>query len=153
MKIKHAVLPLLVIVLYFYLNLFANALTDDAFITLRYVKTLLNTGTWGFLPGYTTNAVTSPLNVFLLALAGVFLGPTVNAVICCPQVSCHLPLYCLSAYHSIYSRRRFSGIWQQVHWYLTLLLSQRLGSKVYYLSGFIYYLHIFILLTDGPGLL
>jgi len=81
MKIKHAVLPLLVIVLYFYLNLFANALTDDAFITLRYVKTLLNTGTWGFLPGYTTNAVTSPLNVFLLALAGVFLGPTVNAVI------------------------------------------------------------------------
>ena len=81
MKIQHAVLPFLVIVLYFYLNLFANALTDDAFITLRYVKTLLNTGTWGFLPGYVTNAVTSPLNVFLLALAGVFLGPTINAVI------------------------------------------------------------------------
>ena len=81
MKIKHAVLPFLVVTLYFYLNLFANALTDDAFITLRYVKTLLNTGTWGFLPGYVTNAVTSPLNVFLLALAGVFLGPTINAVI------------------------------------------------------------------------
>jgi len=81
MKIKHAALPLLVVILYFYLNLFANALTDDAFITLRYVKTLLNTGTWGFLPGYVTNAVTSPLNVFLLALAGFFLGPTVNAVI------------------------------------------------------------------------
>jgi len=69
------------VVLYFYLNLFANALTDDAFITLRYVKTLLNTGTWGFLPGYVTNAVTSPLNIFLLALTGIFLGPTVNAVI------------------------------------------------------------------------
>jgi hypothetical protein len=81
MKIKHAVLPLLVVTSYFYLNLFANALTDDAFITLRYVKTLLNAGTWGFLPGYVTNAVTSPLNVFLLALAGVFLGPTINAVI------------------------------------------------------------------------
>lgn len=80
MKIKYAVLPLLVVTLYFYLNLFANALTDDAFITLRYVKTLLNTGTWGFLPGYVTNAVTSPLNVFLLALTGVFLGPTINAV-------------------------------------------------------------------------
>lgn len=81
MKIKHAALPLLVVILYFYLNLFANALTDDAFITLRYVKTFLNTGTWGFLPGYVTNAVTSPLNVFLLALTGIFLGPTVNAVI------------------------------------------------------------------------
>ena len=81
MKIKHAVLPLLVVTLYFYLDLFANALTDDAFITLRYVKTILNTGTWGFLPGYVTNAVTSPLNVFLMALAGVFLGPTINAVI------------------------------------------------------------------------
>jgi len=81
MKLKYTALPILVVVLYFYLNLFANALTDDAFITLRYVKTLLQTGTWGFLPGYVTNAVTSPLNVFLLALAGVFLGPTVNAVI------------------------------------------------------------------------
>ena len=81
MKLKYAALPILVVVLYFYLNLFANALTDDAFITLRYVKTLLNTGTWGFLPGYTINAVTSPLNVFLLAFTGVFLGPTINAVI------------------------------------------------------------------------
>lgn len=81
MKIKHAALPLLVVILYLYLNLFANALTDDAFITLRYVKTFLHTGTWGFLPGYVTNAVTSPLNVFLLAFAGVFLGPTIKAVI------------------------------------------------------------------------
>jgi hypothetical protein len=81
MKIKYALLPVLVVVLSFYLNLFANALTDDAFITLRYVKTLLITGTWGFLPGYITNAVTSPLNIFLLAFAGFFLGPTVSAVI------------------------------------------------------------------------
>ena len=81
MKIKHVALPVLVLLLYFYLNLFANALTDDAFITLRYVKTFLTTGTWGFLPGYITNAVTSPLNVFLLAFLGLFLGPTVQAVI------------------------------------------------------------------------
>ena len=81
MKLKYTALPILVMVLYFYLNLFANALTDDAFITLQYVKTLLTTGTWGFLPGYVTNAVTSPLNVFLLAFAGIFLGPTINAVI------------------------------------------------------------------------
>ena len=81
MKLKYTTLPILVVGLYFYLNLFANALTDDAFITLQYVKTLLTTGTWGFLPGYVTNAVTSPLNVFLLAFAGIFLGPTINAVI------------------------------------------------------------------------
>ncbi|MDQ3006087.1 MAG: hypothetical protein M3R47_12000, partial [Chloroflexota bacterium] len=81
MKLKFTALPVLAVGLYFYLNLFANALTDDAFITLQYVKTLLTSGTWGFLPGYMTNAVTSPLNIFLLAFAGIFLGPTVNAVI------------------------------------------------------------------------
>src|SRR6185295_13717186 len=81
MKLKYTAMPILVVVLYFYLNLFANALTDDAFITLQYVKTILTTGTWGFLSGYVTNAVTSPLNVFLLAFVGIFLGPTINAVI------------------------------------------------------------------------
>ncbi|HVF24957.1 MAG TPA: hypothetical protein VNA23_03660, partial [Anaerolineales bacterium] len=81
MKLKYATFPLLVVVLYLYINLFANALTDDAFITLQYVKTLLSTGTWGFLSGYMVNAVTSPLNVFLLALTGIFLGPTISAVI------------------------------------------------------------------------
>lgn len=74
-------LALLICILYFYLRLFANALTDDAFITLRYVKTLLETGTWGFLPGYVINAVTSPLNIFFLAFAGLFLGATINAVL------------------------------------------------------------------------
>lgn len=81
MKTKLISLPLLVILLYAYLSLFANALTDDAFITLRYVKTLLHTGTWGFVPGYVTNAVTSPLNIILLAFAGVLLGATINSVI------------------------------------------------------------------------
>ena len=81
MKFKYATPFLLILISYFYLNLFANALTDDAFITMRYVKTLLNTGTWGFLPGYMTNAVTSPLNIFLLGIASLFLGITVNAMI------------------------------------------------------------------------
>lgn len=81
MKYQYAALIVLILISYIYLDLFSNALTDDAFITLRYVKTLLETGTWGFLPGYVTNAVTSPLNIFLLALASLFLGATVNAVI------------------------------------------------------------------------
>jgi hypothetical protein len=81
MKIKYVAWPLLIVILYSYLHLFANALTDDTFITLQYVKTLLTTGTWGFMPGYVTNAVTSPLNVFLLSFAGFLLGPTVNAIL------------------------------------------------------------------------
>lgn len=81
MRVKYVAFFLLILVSYFYLDLFANALTDDAFITIQYVKTLLHTGTWGFLPGYVTNAVTSPLNIFLLALISLFLGATVNAVI------------------------------------------------------------------------
>jgi hypothetical protein len=67
------------IFLYFYLSLFRNALIDDAFITLRYVKTLLASGTWGFFPGVVANSATSPLNVFLLAAISLFTGPTVKA--------------------------------------------------------------------------
>lgn len=78
---RYAGFFLLVIGLHAYLDLFSNALTDDAFITLRYVKTLLTTGTWGFLPGHTVNAVTSPLQIILLSFVGLFLGPTVNSVI------------------------------------------------------------------------
>jgi hypothetical protein len=81
MKIKYALLPVPGRGLISLSQPVCQRLTDDAFITLRYVKTLLNSGTWGFLPGYITNAVTSPLNIFLLAFAGFFLGPTVSAVI------------------------------------------------------------------------
>ena len=80
-KRKYAALLLLIPILYVHLDLFSNALTDDAFITLRYVKTLITTGTWGFLPGHVVNAVTSPLNIFLLSLMGIFSGPTVQAVL------------------------------------------------------------------------
>jgi hypothetical protein len=81
MKIKYTTLPLLILFLFIYLSLFANALTDDAFITLQYVKTILHSGTWGFLPGYVTNAVTSPLNIFLLSVVGFFLGPTIDSIL------------------------------------------------------------------------
>jgi hypothetical protein len=64
------------IFLYFYLGLFKNALIDDAFITLRYVKTLLTSGTWGFFPGVIANSATSPLNVILLTLISLVTGPT-----------------------------------------------------------------------------
>ena len=81
MKIKYALLPVLVVVLYFYLNLFANALTDDAFITLRYVKTLLNTGTWGFRARLHHQCRHIPIKYIPAGTDWDFLGPTVNAVI------------------------------------------------------------------------
>lgn len=67
------------IFLYIYLHLFKNALIDDAFITLRYVKTLLTSGTWGFFPGFIANSATSPLNVILLTIISLLSGPTVEA--------------------------------------------------------------------------
>src|SRR5262245_27591672 len=67
--------------LYCYLSLFKNVLVDDAYITLRYVRTLQTNGTWGFFPGYTSNTATSPLNVLLLTLMSLLTGSPVNAVI------------------------------------------------------------------------
>ena len=82
----HFILLLFVGFLYFYLHLFQNALIDDAFITLTYVRNLVQNGTWGFFPGHTANTATSPLNVILLAaiskLAGTTASPIWLALIC-----------------------------------------------------------------------
>ncbi len=67
--------------LYFYLRLFRNALIDDAFITLDYVRNLLRSGTWGFFPGHVANTATSPLNVILLALTSLLAGSIVESPI------------------------------------------------------------------------
>lgn len=67
--------------LYCYLNLFNNALIDDAFITLNYVKTILNSHTWGIFPDHIANTATSPLNVLLLSLIGLFIGVTAQVPI------------------------------------------------------------------------
>ena len=67
--------------LYFYLRLFRNALIDDAFITLDYVRNLLRSGTWGFFPGHVANTATSPLNVILLALTSLVTGSIVESPI------------------------------------------------------------------------
>ena len=79
--IKYGVWLLFGIFLYGYLSFFRNALIDDAFITLRYVKTLLISGTWGFFPGVIANSATSPLNVLLLTFASLFTGPTISAAL------------------------------------------------------------------------
>jgi hypothetical protein len=46
-------------------------LTDDAYITLAYAKTLAFHGTWGMVPHHSANAATSPLNVLMIALGTV----------------------------------------------------------------------------------
>ena len=81
---RHADLVTLLLfacLLYFYLRLFKNALIDDAFITLDYVRNLLRSGTWGFFPGHVANTATSPLNVILLALTSLVTGSIVESPI------------------------------------------------------------------------
>ena len=73
------ILPAAVII-HFYLSFFENALIDDAFITMQYAKTLLESGTWGFFPNHVSNSATSPLNVILLALTAFVTGSIMDAV-------------------------------------------------------------------------
>jgi hypothetical protein len=79
--IRNLIWLLIIVFLYLYLNLFRNALIDDAFITLTYVKSILTSRTWGFFPGYVTNTATSPLNVLFQSFFGIFVGPTITASI------------------------------------------------------------------------
>ena len=135
MKFKYAALVLLILISYFYLNLFANALTDDAFITLRYVKTFLDTGTWGFLPGYVTNAVTSPLNIFLLGLASLFLGATVNAVIWLSAIILSLTVLILVEISSQLFRNPIFGYLAAVAFVFNPLVISTLGLESILFAG------------------
>ncbi len=74
------VLPLLGILLYIYLSFFGDAYIDDTFITLNYVRTLLESGTWGFYPNYIANSATSPLNVILLTIVSFFTDTVISSV-------------------------------------------------------------------------
>ncbi len=71
---KSALLSIFVLAvfIYFYLSLFENAYIDDTYITLCYVKTLLESHTWGFFPNHIANSATSPLNVIILTIIGFF---------------------------------------------------------------------------------
>ncbi|MDP9364256.1 MAG: hypothetical protein M3Q10_08540 [Chloroflexota bacterium] len=64
-----------------YVAAFQATWIDDAYIQLRYARTLIDSGTWGFYPGYPANTATSPLNVLLLALVGLPLGSVTSALL------------------------------------------------------------------------
>ncbi|MBN1994491.1 MAG: hypothetical protein JW953_17465 [Anaerolineae bacterium] len=78
--ITFLIILLIAVITYFYLLFFENAIIDDAFITMRYAKTLLESGTWGFFPNHVSNSATSPLNVILLALTAFVTGSIIDAV-------------------------------------------------------------------------
>ena len=100
--IRFIVIPVAV---FLYLNLFRNALVDDSFIVLRYVKTILQSGTWGMLPGYTANTATSPLNVLLLVLITFLVKSEIYAVV----ILCTVCLCIAMAMLSSISRKFFSN--------------------------------------------
>lgn len=81
---------LFLLLLFPFLNLFRNALIDDAYIHLDYARTLLRSGTWGLRPGLPANSETSPLDAFLLAAVGAVIGPT-------PESAVWLAFICLAA--------------------------------------------------------
>jgi hypothetical protein len=76
-----AAFVVIAVALFAYLSLFKGAFIDDAFITLRYVKTLSESGTWGFFPDYVSNTATSPLNVLLLTIVNGMTRSPVDAVV------------------------------------------------------------------------
>ena len=96
MKKKYTVILLTIPILYFYLSLFRNALVDDVYITLSYVKTILNTGTWGIYPDITANTATSPLNIILLTLVSFLTGSPVESAIILTLVCFVLILFFLT---------------------------------------------------------
>ncbi|MFD0485307.1 hypothetical protein ACFQ46_22145 [Kineococcus sp. GCM10028916] len=57
----------------------SRGLIDDTYITLAYARNLAEHGHWGMTPGITSNAATSPLNVALLALGFLVVGPFAGA--------------------------------------------------------------------------
>ncbi len=76
-----AVLSVAAVPVWLYLQLFREALIDDTFITLQYVRTLRDDGVWGFFPWETTNTATSPLNVLLTAGTGLVVPDLVQAAL------------------------------------------------------------------------
>jgi hypothetical protein len=72
---------LLLPVVYLYLSRFKDTIIDDAYITLQYASTLRDYGHWGFFSDRISNTATSPLNVILTALAGLFTSHIVDAAI------------------------------------------------------------------------
>ncbi|MBV6450272.1 MAG: hypothetical protein MHPDNHAH_00995 [Anaerolineales bacterium] len=159
MKWQYLRFPLLAIILYLYLNLFANALVDDTFITLQYAKTLLHYGTWGFLPGYTTNAITSPLNTFLLSFTTSILGTNINAVILLSALIMTLIVFWSTRISNLLFQTEFFGYAASGALILNPLLISTLGlesilfSALYILTVYLYIMKRWNLLAVVLGLL
>jgi len=73
--------PPIAVFIYVYLSQFKGALIDDAYTTLQYARTLRDSLTWGFYAGYPANTATSPLNVWLLSVAGLLIHDMPTAVV------------------------------------------------------------------------
>jgi hypothetical protein len=104
-------LILFFIIFFLFYRLFQNALIDDAFITLDYVKTIIRSGEWGFFPGRVTNTATSPLNVIFLSVFGLILGCRTTLPILvasfCSTVSLH---FLEKISFKLFSERKFGTV-------------------------------------------
>jgi len=74
------ILLVLFLLLFVYISGFENAFIDDAFIVLKYSQNLKQSGSWGFFAERTTNTVTTPLKVVLLALGDLLVNNMLQTV-------------------------------------------------------------------------
>jgi hypothetical protein len=114
------------VLLNIYLALFQDALIDDAFINLRYAKTLLASGTWGFFPGHTANTATSPLVILVLTGLGAVFGVGPG----CVRLASALWLLLLLAILLRLSRRLLGKPWAGVVAFVALLANPLLLSTL-----------------------
>lgn len=123
----------LAILLYGYLFLFRNALIDDTFITLNYVRTLTRSGVWGFYPIHTSNTATSPLNVVLLSLVTLLTRSPFEAVFWLTLIEWILLAVFLSKIGQTLELRWFAPV-ALVALVLNPLLSSTLGMETLLLA-------------------
>jgi len=86
-KYEYLVLIPVFILIFSFLSLFRNALIDDAFITLNYVRSIQQGYGWSLIPGHISNTATAPLYVILLSALSYMPGvspisPVVFAALC-----------------------------------------------------------------------
>lgn len=130
----------LAIALSAYVRLFRNALIDDTFITLVYVRNLIESFSWGFFAGEPMNTATSPLNVIALAAVTLIVRDPVRAVFCYTVIVWLASIYVLSRI----SRRLFGRQFFTVCCAALLLFNPLLVSTI----GLESWLYIFLFLVS-----
>lgn len=149
----------LFLLIYSYLKFFQFTIIDDAFITFNYAESLRNNFIWGFYDDNVTNTATSPLNVILTSILGLFFNNIVNASIILTSFEVLITVYIsISIFKKLYNMPMF-GIVLPLLMVLnpfiisTLGLESILYSTLMVISVYFYLEKNMLLLGIASGLL